>query len=191
VKVYSGHDGGSKTVIVDLLQHGRRRTFDIGRASTSRRGSCRRRSSTTARSARSPRTTSRRPTTAPSYYFGETVDTYEDGVVTGHEGSWLVGGPTDPGEIRPERRPAAAPNVFMPANPEVDDVFKPEDTLPVVDETDTVKDVGLTVQDPGREVPRARSGSSSPSSLDSGTETKWYARASAWSRGRRRARASR
>src|SRR6185369_54509 len=28
------------------------------------------------------------------YYFGEVVDIYENGVITSHEGSWLVGGPT-------------------------------------------------------------------------------------------------
>lgn len=31
------------------------------------------------------------PTTKDVYYFGEEVDTYENGQVTGHEGSWLSG----------------------------------------------------------------------------------------------------
>ena len=42
----------------------------------------------------------------------------------------------------------SAPSLFMPANPEVDDVYKPEDLLPVVDETDTVKAADLTVDVP-------------------------------------------
>jgi hypothetical protein len=59
------------------------------------------------------------------YYFGETVDTYEGGVVTGHGGSWLVGGP-GPGD--PEGTLTAIdPTVFMPAAPEVGDTWKAED----------------------------------------------------------------
>jgi len=69
------------------------------------------------------------------YYFGETVDNYEDGEIEDHEGAWLVGGPA-PGE---EAVTAAAPALFMPANPEVDDTWKPED-VPALDieEIDTV-----------------------------------------------------
>jgi len=105
-------------------------------------------------------------------YFGETVDTYEDGVVTGHEGSWLVGGATAPGDP-PGTANAAGPNIFMPATPEVGDVFKPEDLAPVVDETDTVKDVDLTVQVPAGKFHSAiRITESTPDEPD---ETKWYA----------------
>ena len=59
------------------------------------------------------------------YYFGETVDNFEDGVIVDHDGSWLVGGPQagDPAETAT----ADVPAVFMPANPEVGDVWKPED----------------------------------------------------------------
>jgi hypothetical protein len=32
------------------------------------------------------------------YYFGEVVNIFENGVVTSHEGSWLVGGPTLPSD---------------------------------------------------------------------------------------------
>lgn len=59
------------------------------------------------------------------YYFGETVDNYEDGVIVDHDGSWLVGGP-GPGDPA-ETATADAPAVFMPGTPQVGDVWKPED----------------------------------------------------------------
>jgi hypothetical protein len=76
------------------------------------------------------------------YYFGETVDNYEDGEIVDHEGAWLVGGPA-PGE---EAVTADDPSLFMPADPEVGDVWKPEN-VPALDieETDTVRKVGKTV----------------------------------------------
>jgi hypothetical protein len=70
------------------------------------------------------------------YYFGEVVDIYEDGSVVSNEGSWLVGGPSggDPAETATASQPA----VFMPADPEVGDVWKPED-LPDADIEEFVK----------------------------------------------------
>ncbi|MBM3976867.1 MAG: hypothetical protein FJ299_07750 [Planctomycetes bacterium] len=68
------------------------------------------------------------------YYFGEVVDNYEDGKVTGHGGSWLVGGPTLPTDPA-ETAAATTPAVFMPEDPDVGDVWKPEDLFPFVDET--------------------------------------------------------
>jgi hypothetical protein len=65
------------------------------------------------------------------YYFGELVDLYEDGSVVSHEGSWLVGGATEPGDPA-STADASAPTVFMPADPELGDVWKPED-LPDAD----------------------------------------------------------
>lgn len=59
------------------------------------------------------------------YYFGEIVDIYEGGELTGHDGSWLVGGPT--GSDPDETAEASAPAVFMPADPEVGDEWKSED----------------------------------------------------------------
>jgi hypothetical protein len=59
------------------------------------------------------------------YYFGETVDVYEGGVVVGHDGSWLVGGPS--GDDPEETVAADEPTVFMPADPEVGDQWKAED----------------------------------------------------------------
>jgi len=107
------------------------------------------------------------------YYFGEVVDNYEDGVVVNHDGSWLVGGPTSPSDP-PTTASDNNPTVFMPANPEVGDVFKPEDLIPVVDETATVVHVGVKV--------KVTAGSyedtiaiDETSALEAGTTTKWYA----------------
>src|SRR4030095_267773 len=74
------------------------------------------------------------------YYFGETVDVYEDGAVVDHGGSWLVGGPTLPSDP-PGTANASVPSGFMVADPAVGDTFKPEDLFPIVDETVTVKEV--------------------------------------------------
>ena len=56
-----------------------------------------------------------------------------------------MGGPTLPGDP-PDTGNAPAPGLFMPAAPGVGDTFKPEDLFPLVDETDTVLNVGLTVK---------------------------------------------
>ena len=47
------------------------------------------------------------------YYFGEVVDIYEGGSVVSHEGSWLVGGASEPGD------PPDAGNATAPAGSEV------------------------------------------------------------------------
>jgi len=60
-----------------------------------------------------------------AYYFGEIVNIYEGGELVGHDGSWLVGGPT--GSDPDETATASGPAVFMPANPEVGDEWKSED----------------------------------------------------------------
>lgn len=85
------------------------------------------------------------------YYFGETVDDYEDGQVSGHGGSWLVGGP-GPGDP-PETMTVTVPAVFMPANPEVGDVFRPEDLPDGNVEIDTVRAVGRKVKVPAGRFP--------------------------------------
>jgi hypothetical protein len=107
------------------------------------------------------------------YYFGEVVENYEDGVVTDNDGSWLVGGPTLPTD------PADAgndtdPTVFMPANPEVGDVFKPEDLPGVVDETAEVVDVDVRVKVPAGRYEDAIKVQET-SALEPGTTFKWYA----------------
>ena len=107
------------------------------------------------------------------YYFGEVVDIYENGVVVGHGGSWLLGGPTQPGDPA-ETATASNPNVFMPANPRVGDVFKPEDLVPFVDETDVIVKAGLNVSTPGGRFTNCIQINES-SQLSPSTETKWYA----------------
>jgi hypothetical protein len=77
------------------------------------------------------------------YYFGETVDVYEGGVVVDHPGSWLVGGP-GPGDP-PGTATATTPGLFMPADPQVGEQWKPEDLFPIVDETVTLLRRGVTV----------------------------------------------
>jgi len=107
------------------------------------------------------------------YYFGEVVDNYEDGVVVDNEGSWLVGGPTlasDP----PTTANASNPTVFMPANPEVGDVFKPEDLPGVVDETARVVRDGVKVRVPAGTYDEAIV-IEETSALEPGTTLKWYA----------------
>ena len=48
------------------------------------------------------------------FYFGEEVDTYKDGKITGHEGAWLAG------------VNGARPGLMMPGNPRVGDRFYQE-----------------------------------------------------------------
>lgn len=107
------------------------------------------------------------------YYFGEVVDNYEDGAVVNNDGSWLVGGPKLPSDP-PSTANDNNPTVFMPANPEVGDVFKPEDLLPVVDETATVARVGVKVKVPAGVYEDAIV-IEETSTLEPGTTAKWYA----------------
>jgi hypothetical protein len=107
------------------------------------------------------------------YYFGEVVDIYESGVIVSHEGSWLVGGPTLPSDP-PETGNAPAPAVFMPANPELGDVFKPEDLFPIVDETAEIVGVDLDVLVPAGKYDGAIEVEET-SRLSPDVEFKWYA----------------
>jgi hypothetical protein len=172
VKVYSGKDSGSKTVIVDLFRT-ETRVFDIGPGQHVETRLLQETEFEDGLLSEISLNYFAQADDGTVYYFGETVDNYEDGVVTGHGGSWLVGGATDPGDPA-ETANAPAPTIFMPANPEVGDVFKPEDLPPVVDESDEVKDVDLTVQTPAGKFRNAIRILES-SSIESGTETKWYA----------------
>jgi len=107
------------------------------------------------------------------YYFGEVVDNFdENGDILNHDGSWLVGGPKagDP----PETAKALEPAVFMPANPELGDVFKPEDLFPIVDETAEIVGVDLDVLVPAGKYDDAIAVEES-TRLAPGTELKWYA----------------
>jgi hypothetical protein len=70
------------------------------------------------------------------YYFGEDVDEYKDGKVTGHSGAWLYGVQTQ------------KPGILMPANPRVGDKFKSEDVPKITTEDDEVLSVSETVKVP-------------------------------------------
>lgn len=107
------------------------------------------------------------------YYFGETVDVFDGSGGVTHPGGWLVGGPTAPGDP-PETATATDPTVYMPAHPQVGDVFKPEDLFPFADETDQVIKVGQNVNVEGGHFNGCIQIRES-SLLSSGTETKWYA----------------
>jgi hypothetical protein len=107
------------------------------------------------------------------YYFGEVVDNYENGVVVNNDGSWLVGGPTLPSDP-PGAGNAPNPAVFMPANPEVGDMFKPEDLFPLVDETAEVERVDVKVKVPAGRYEGAIK-IAETSQLEPGKTTKWYA----------------
>ena len=107
------------------------------------------------------------------YYFGEVVNIFESGVIVSHEGSWLVGGATLPSDP-PGIGNASKPGLFMPATPELGDLFKPEDLFPIVDETDEVVGVDLDVLVPAGKYDGAIEVEES-SQLDPATELKWYA----------------
>ncbi len=69
------------------------------------------------------------------WYFGEDVFNYEDGVVADTDGTWLAGreGP---------------PAMIMPANPQVGDVYRPENAPGIVFEETTVIAINETVDGP-------------------------------------------
>ncbi len=69
------------------------------------------------------------------WYFGEDVFNYEDGVVADTEGTWLAG----------RDGPAA---MIMPGNPQVGDVFHPENAPGFVFEEVVVKSIGETLHGP-------------------------------------------
>ena len=69
------------------------------------------------------------------WYFGENVDNYVDGVIDNHDGTWLAGRDGPPGMI-------------MPANPQVGDVYRPENIPGLVFEEVTVKRINQTVAGP-------------------------------------------
>ncbi len=131
VKVYTGKDEGAKTVVVDLYST-ETRMFDVGGSMVE----CALLQETEFEDGELAEISLNWFAQADDgtvYYFGEVVDNYDDGEIEDHEGSWLVGGPQkgDPEETAT----ALVPAVFMPADPEVGDTWKPEDLFPLVDET--------------------------------------------------------
>lgn len=69
------------------------------------------------------------------WYFGEDVTNYKRGKVTNHEGSWLAGADGPPG-------------MLMPADPQVGDVFRPENIPGLVFEKDRVLSTTKTIDGP-------------------------------------------
>jgi len=69
------------------------------------------------------------------WYFGEDVENYSDGVLDNTDGTWLAGKDGPPGMI-------------MPADPQVGDVYRPENIPDLVFEEVTVKSVTETVDGP-------------------------------------------
>ena len=69
------------------------------------------------------------------WYLGEEVDNYDDGEIADNEGTWLAGSDGPPGMI-------------MPADPQVGDVFHPENIPDLVYETVTVLEADQTVDGP-------------------------------------------
>lgn len=69
------------------------------------------------------------------WYLGEDVTNYEDGKIANHDGTWLAGRDGPGGMI-------------MPANPQVGDVYRPENIPGLVFEEVTVKQTNVTVEGP-------------------------------------------
>ena len=69
------------------------------------------------------------------WYLGEDVTNYDGGKVEDHDGTWLAGRDGPAGMI-------------MPADPQVGDVYRPENIPGVVFEEVTVEQTGLTVEGP-------------------------------------------
>ena len=174
VKVYAGTVGSAQEVIVDdyLTQ---RRVFQVGGVNDGKPVRCsilREMSFDDGQLVESTLNYFAQADDGTVYYFGELVDIYQNGVITSHEGSWLVGGPaaSDPSTTATSARPF----VFMPATPKNADVFKPEDLLPVVDETAQVVGTQQTRGVPAGQYQNVIQVLES-SQLDTATENKWYA----------------
>jgi hypothetical protein len=143
VKVYRGSRDGKRDIVVDLFL-GTTRTFQLGAATVESR-IVQETEFLNGQLIEISRNHLAQADDGSLYYFGEIVDSYQNGVIVDHEGSWLVGGATDPSDP-PTTASAPAPTIFMPASPAVGDVFKQEDLFPIVDETDTVEAVGLKLR---------------------------------------------
>jgi hypothetical protein len=96
------------------------------------------------------------------YYFGEDVDTYKNGKVTSHEGSWLVG------------VNGASIGLMMPANPEIGDKYYQEVSPGVA--MDRAEIISLTeeIKCPAGSFKSCLHTRES-SALENGSEDKWYA----------------
>lgn len=70
------------------------------------------------------------------YYFGEDVDEYEDGQVSGHPGAWKVGDNAD------------APGMIFPGDPQIGDIFSPEAAPGEAEEEAEIIETGLDYTTP-------------------------------------------
>ena len=70
------------------------------------------------------------------WYFGERIDDYEDGKVSGHEGQWLAG----------EKN--ARPGIYLPANPAVGQEFAQEQAPGVAEDRSTILAVDAELTTP-------------------------------------------
>jgi hypothetical protein len=101
--------------------------------------------------------------TGDVYYFGEAVDTYENGKVTGHEGAWLAG------------TNGARFGLLVPGKPTVGDRYLQEVAPRVAMDRAEVVSVAETFQSPAgtfKNCLRTRESSA----LESGSEEKLYVR---------------
>jgi len=96
------------------------------------------------------------------YYFGEDVDTYENGQVTGHKGSWLAG------------VNGASFGLLMPAKPRIGDKYYQE--VSPADAMDRAEIISLTeeIKSPAGSFKNCLHTRES-STLEKGSEDKWYA----------------
>jgi hypothetical protein len=101
-------------------------------------------------------------TTHDLYYFGEDVDEYKDGKVTGHEGAWLSG------------VNGARFGLMMPANPKPGDKYYQEIAPKVAMDRAEVISVSETVKVPAGAFSSVLHTRES-SALEGGNEDKWYA----------------
>ena len=95
------------------------------------------------------------------YYFGERVDEYSGGQVTGHGGQWLAG------------EGANQPGVFMPADPKVGDQFQQESAPGIAEDTSKVIVADETVDVPA-ETASGCIKTEDYSPIDKVTEFKFY-----------------
>ena len=129
-----GHvDDGPFRTEVTLLPE--KRGTSTGRASRSRSRCPGTSRSWAGASKRLLMTCTHKTTTGPSGYFGEDVFDFRDGAIVVTEGTWLAG----------KDGPAA---MIMPADPQVGDVYRPENAPGSVFEEVTVKSVTETLHGP-------------------------------------------
>jgi hypothetical protein len=70
------------------------------------------------------------------WYFGERIDNYEDGKITGHEGQWLAG------------EGNARPGLYLPVKPVVGQEFAQEQAPGVAEDRSTILGIDATITTP-------------------------------------------